>query len=33
MNGPRYFKYITEEIVKNGCIEIHSTAEDMDKIS
>ncbi len=33
MNGPRHFKYITEEIVKNGCIEIHSTAEDMDKIS
>lgn len=33
MNGPRHFKYVTEEIVKNGCIEIHSTAEDMDKIS
>ena len=33
MNGPRHFQYVTEEIVKSGCIEIHSTAEDMDKIS
>ena len=33
MNGPRYFEYVTEDIVKNGCIEIYSTKEDMDKIS
>ena len=33
MNGPRYFEYITEDIIKNGCIEIHSTKEDLEKIS
>lgn len=33
MNEPRHFKYITKEIVKDGCIEIHSTPEDMEKLS
>lgn len=33
MGGPRYFEHITEDIVKKGCIEIYSTAEDMEKIS
>ena len=33
MDGPRYFEHITEDIVKNGSIEIHSTKEDLEKIS
>ena len=33
MYEPRQFKYITKEIVKNGSIEIHSTPEDMEKLS
>lgn len=33
MDGPRQFKYITEEIIKRGSIDIYSTKEDMDKLS
>lgn len=33
MDGPRQYKYITKEIVKNGSIEIHSTKEDMEKLA
>lgn len=33
MDEPRQFKYITKEIVKEGCIEIHSTPEDMEKLT
>ena len=33
MNGPRQFDFVTKEIVENGSIEIHSTEEDMVKLS
>ena len=33
MNGPRQFDFVTKEIVENGSIEIHSTKEDMVKLS
>ena len=33
MSGPRAFNYITEEVIKSGCIEIRSTQEDIAKLS
>lgn len=33
MDEPKQYKYITKEIVKNGSIEIHSTPEDMEKLT
>ena len=33
MNGPRQFDFVTKEIIEKGSIEIHSTKEDMVKLS
>lgn len=33
MDSPKIYKYITEEIVKNGSTTIHSTKEDMEKLA
>ena len=33
MDEPKQYKFITKEIVKKGSIEIHSTPEDMEKLS
>ena len=33
MKEARQFSYVTKEIVENGSIEIHSTEEDMVKLS
>lgn len=33
MDGPKQYKYITKDVVKNGSMEIRSTPEDMEKLS